>query len=143
MGQSYLFNAVPVGLGQVEAAGSRTRLIAHHTEFGQRGEALSSSRHAVLPGVKQTPIIPRWCYNDNSSVEHSLSYVIFYYILSDCVNSILTCGHVVIYPLDRYSSVCNRVPLLIFHNPSNAAMHLKYTNSYMSERSKVQGTVAE
>lgn len=96
-----LFNAVPVGLGQVEAAGSRPRLIAHHTEFGQRGEALSSSRHAVLPGVKQTPIIPRWC-----------------------------CGHVVIYPLDRYSSVCNRVPLLIFHNPSNTAMHLLHEDEH-------------
>lgn len=60
----HLFNAVPVGLGQVEAAGGCSWLVTHHTEFGHRREALSSSRHTVLARVEQPPVVPCWCYND-------------------------------------------------------------------------------
>lgn len=63
VGGSYLFNTVPVGLGQVEAAGGCSGLVAHHAEFSHGGEALSSSRHTILPWVEQPPVVPCWCYN--------------------------------------------------------------------------------
>ncbi len=52
-----LFNAVPVGLGQVEAAGCRSGLVTHHTEFGHGGEALSSSCDTVLAWVQEPPVV--------------------------------------------------------------------------------------
>lgn len=57
----HLFDAVPVGLGQVEAAGGGSWLVTHHAQFGDRGEALSSGCHAVLPRVQKPPVVAWWC----------------------------------------------------------------------------------
>ena len=60
----HLFDAVPVGLGQVEAAGGGARLVAHHTQLGHGGEALGPHRHLVLPRVQQAPVVPAGCFRE-------------------------------------------------------------------------------
>lgn len=61
MAVAYLFNTIPVGLGQVEATSSGSRLVPNHADLCDGREALSSGRHAVLSRVKYSPVVPSWC----------------------------------------------------------------------------------
>lgn len=59
-----LFNAMPVGLGQVKAAGGGSRLVPNHTHLGHGREAVSASGDAVLSRVQDSPVVPCWCYGE-------------------------------------------------------------------------------
>lgn len=52
-----LFDAVPVGFCQGEAAGSGSRVVAHHAESGLGGVAVGFGRYPVLSGIQQPPVI--------------------------------------------------------------------------------------
>lgn len=52
-----LFDAVPVGFDQREAAGRGSGVIAHHAEASLRGVAVSFGRYSVLSGVQEPPVI--------------------------------------------------------------------------------------
>lgn len=52
-----LFDAVPVGFGQRETAGSGSRVVAHHAQPGLRRVAVGFGGHPVLSGIQQPPVI--------------------------------------------------------------------------------------
>lgn len=52
-----LLDAVPVGLGQGEAAGRGAGVVAHHAQPGLRGVAVCLGGDPELAGVQQTPVV--------------------------------------------------------------------------------------